>query len=180
MTSEEFYIVLRDYIRQMQTPSALSRLAQFGKQSKDAAANRISQQAMSAAIGSESDNARLEEVLRAVVAYIDTEVNILENEITSIVGDSIKLGVTTGFTLGGTPPEFDTVTETGKTWVTANTKVIPFTPVPVTSAYEFYAVKVDNYVAGDGFDVTLYNPQNTAAGAGPDVVWIGFPNGYNS
>ena len=179
MTNEEFQNLLIDYINSLQLPGALGVLSRELKRIPAAEANHVAQIAMAGATASQSDTARLIKLLRGVVTYLNQIDNDITNIETDITGGQVYLGVTTGFTLGGTPPEFDTVTETGKTWVTASTVVVPFTPVPITSAYEFYAVKVDNYSAGNGFDVTLYNPQNTAAGNGPDVTWIGFPNGIN-
>ena len=176
MTNEEFLILLEEYIAGLQMPRILSELSGIAKRSNDKAANKIGQVAMAAATAAQSDNTKLIALLRAAALYF----NQVDTDITTITGGSVKVGITTGFTLPGTPPETVTVTETGKTWVTANTIVIPFTPGPITSAVEFYGTSVGNYVVGDGFDVVLYNRENTAAGAGPDVAWVAFVDGYNA
>jgi hypothetical protein len=178
VTNEEFLVILEEYIRGLQGPRIMSELSMMLKRSKDAAASHIGQVAMAAATGFQSDNTKLIQLLRAAALYF----NQIETDINTVTGDTIKLGVTAGtdFTLSGAPPETLVFTETNYTWVTANTVVVPFTPAPITSGMEFYGVKVDNYVAGDGFDVTLYNPSNNTAGDGPDVYWIGFPNGLNA
>lgn len=121
--------------------------------------------------------ARCASLMQSLPDAISSFVN---EEIISIAGGEIKFGVATPFTLGGAPPESDTVTVTGKPWVTINTVVMPFSPAPRTSAQEIYAVAAGAYVAGDGFDITLYNNDATGALGNYDVYWLAFPDGPNA
>lgn len=100
------------------------------------------------------------------------------NQVVISSGSNIKFGLTTGFTFTGAPPETVTITETGMTWVTANTVVIVFPPPPQTSAVEILSCQATNYVAGDGFDIDLST--NTSITGTYDVYWIGFPDGVNT